>query len=282
MTRVAQGPLAWSGYINQVLDQAFGLERYPVSVVETAPLLSARLFPDDPLTWIHGEPLQGLDGILAPDPRHRKGWAIFFNSAVQSRRRIRFTLGHEFGHYLMHRTNHQQGFQCVDREMFATRRGNLRLEQEADIFSAHFLMPMEDFQRQIAPGEFTDLATLSLCADRYGVSLQAVIRQWLRYTTRQALLVLSRDGFILWSETSRSARRFRRFLRNHQAPVAIPATSLAACPGSIPYPREGTALPKGTWFPDTETVEMVVISRQYDCIISLLHLDVEDIGSGET
>ncbi|MBF0152898.1 MAG: ImmA/IrrE family metallo-endopeptidase [Magnetococcales bacterium] len=277
MKDTLRGPLAWSGWINQVLDQAFGLERYPVSVVETAPLLSTRLFPDDPLTLIHGQPLRDLDAILTPDPQRRKGWAIFFNSNAGSRRRIRFTLGHEFGHYLMHRHSHKQGFQCVDREQFPASRSNFRLEREADLFSAHFLMPMADFQRQVAPAEFADLATLSLCADRYGVSLQAMIRQWLRYTTRRALLVVSRGGLVLWSEASRGARRFARSLRNDRSPVEIPPTSLAAFPGSVTYPREGKFLPRGTWFSNTETIEMAVVSQQYDCVISLLHLDVDDV-----
>lgn len=265
--------MGWASFVNQVLDQAFGRERYPVSVVEVAQLLTPRLFPEDPVTVVEGAALEGVDGILTPDPRGRKGWGIFFNAAVPSRRRIRFTLGHELGHYLLHRKNHPRGFRCGDREASSPWGGLPRVEEEADLFSAHFLMPPEDFVRQTPPWEFTDLSMLSFCADRYGVSLQAAVRQWLRLTARRAVLVVSREGFILWSEASPAAHRSGRFFQSRRQAIEIPADSLAARPELTAYPREGVPLPRGTWFPDEETVEMAIYSEQYDFTLSLLELD---------
>ncbi|MBF0311616.1 MAG: ImmA/IrrE family metallo-endopeptidase, partial [Magnetococcales bacterium] len=238
MNVAPHGPLEWATYINRILDQAFGLERYPVSVVEVAMEVTPRLFPDDAVTAVQGVVLDGVDGILAPDPRGQKGWGIFFNSAVPNRRRIRFTLGHELGHYFLHRKNHPGGFRCGDRERPSPDRTS-RLEEDADIFSANFLMPPEDFIRQVPAEELTNLSMLSFCADRYGVSLQASVRQWLRLTTRRAVLVLSQDGFIVWSEASPAARRTGRFFQSRRQAIEVPTASLAANPELTTYPREG-------------------------------------------
>ncbi len=279
MREQLKGPMEWAFYINQVLDQAFGEERYPVSVVEVATMLTPKLFPQDPITEVKGAVLPGMDGMLVQDPRRRKGWGIFFNSTVPSRRRIRFTLGHELGHYFLHRQRHPRGFRCVTREMPSQWQEISWMEEEADTFSALFLMPPKDFSRQIPPDQLTDLSMISFCTDRYGVSLQAAVRQWLRLTTRRAVLVVSQDGFILWSESSPAAYRSGRFFRSHRQAIEIPAASLAAQPNLTAYPREGALLPKGTWFPNEEIVEMAVFSEQYDCTISLLQLDVGGVDS---
>lgn len=269
-----KGPLEWAGFINHILNTAFGMERFPVSVVEVAEMLTPKLFPEDPITLVHGTELEDVDGILVPDPRGKKGWGIFFNTAVPSRRRIRFTLGHEFGHYLMHRHRHPGGFRCGNREMPTSEKAS-RIEEEADSFSACFLIPPEDFRQHIAPEEFVDLSMLSFCADRYGVSLQATIRQWLRLTTRRALLAVSQDGKVLWSEASKALRQSG--LRLQQGGKVVPEHSLAAKPDLTNYPREGTPLPKGTWFQEEPALEMAVFSEQYRCTLSLLHLDIEEV-----
>ncbi len=271
------GPIEWAFYINQVLDQAFGEERYPVSVVEVATMLTPKLFPQDPITEVKGAVLPGMDGMLVRDPRRRKGWGIFFNTAVLSRRRIRFTLGHELGHYFLHRQRQPHGFRCVTREMPSQWQELSWMEEEADTFSALFLMPPKDFSRQVPPDQLTDLSMISFCADRYGVSLQAAVRHWLRITTRRAVLVVSRDGFILWSESSPAARRSGKVFRSHRQAIEIPTDSLAAQPNITNYPKEGALLPKGTWFPNEEIVEMAAFSEQYDYTLSLLHFDVWDV-----
>ncbi|MBF0214783.1 MAG: ImmA/IrrE family metallo-endopeptidase [Magnetococcales bacterium] len=268
-----KGPQEWAAFVNHVLETAFGEERFPVSIVDVATMLTPRLFPEDPISIVQGANLDGVDGILVPDPRQKKGWGIFFNSSVPSRRRIRFTLGHEFGHYLLHRHRHPDGFRCGDREISILEKTS-RIEEEADTFSANFLMPPADLQRQIAPEEFTNLSMLSFCADRYGVSLQAMIRQWLRITRRRAMLVVSRDGRILWSEASETMRQSGVRLQNSRV---VPEQSLAVNPDLTNYPREGIPLPTGSWFNEEETVEMMVASEQYHFTLSLLHLDLGDV-----
>src|SRR3546814_7564717 len=65
-------------------------------------------------------------------------------------------------------------------------------------------MPLDDFRRQIDAKVRVDLDIISHCADRYRVSLIAAVLRWLSYTQKRAVLVVSRDGFILWARSSRS------------------------------------------------------------------------------
>src|SRR5581483_377096 len=69
-----------------------------------------------------------------------------------------------------------------------------QVEHQANVFAANFLMPLDDFRRQIAPNAKVDLDMISHCADRYRVSLIAATLRWLSYTQKRAVLVVSRDG----------------------------------------------------------------------------------------
>jgi hypothetical protein len=59
------------------------------------------------------------------------------------------------------------------------------------------------------------------------------------YTARRAVLVVSRDGFILWSRASESALKTGVFFRTSGAPVEIPARSLAATQDQLVDGRTG-------------------------------------------
>ncbi|MGN7614176.1 ImmA/IrrE family metallo-endopeptidase [Magnetococcales bacterium HHB-1] len=265
-------PDDWANFVNMVFDRAFGAERYPISVVKSALEFTELKYPHDPITDVRGHDLAAIEGSLVRDPHNRKGWCIFYHSGVPSRRRIRFTLAHEFGHYLMHRHQHPGGFECKIGE-FGRHMGDLfQQEREADLFAAHFLMPQYDFKEQISPWEETDLNALSCCADRYGVSMTAAIRQWLRYTQIKAVLVLSSEGFIEWAEASLPAQKAGTHFpkTNVSPPLEVPEGALALTPEKTNYPKEGIPLEKGTWFPEHDVWEMVIVSLRYESVLSLL------------
>ncbi len=270
------GPVEWAHFINLALNQAFGPERFPMSVVETAKMFTASKFPHDPIAIVEGHELPGLEGTLVPNPQGNGEWAIYFDISNSTKRRARFTLAHEFGHYLLHRHRYPRGFQCSLEEIPLHDRQMARLEQEADLFAAHFLMPLDDFQKQIAPSEFTDMNMLGCAADRYGVSLTAAIRQWLRYTQQRAVLAVSQDGFIQWSEASVTAKRSgAHFPTVHKEPIEVPAESLAAKRDITNYPKDGVPMPSGSWFKEHEVLEMGIHSDQYEIVITLLMLDFD-------
>lgn len=128
--------------------------------------------------------------------------------------------------------------------------------------------------QQIAEGDKVDLDMISHCADRYRVSLIAAVLRWLQYTSRRAVLVVSRDGFILWSRASGPALRTGAFFRTSGAPVAIPAASLASRQDMIVDGRAGVQLPAGVWFPEPVR-EMTIFAEQYDFAVTLLLLENE-------
>ncbi len=71
---------------------------------------SRQRFPEDPIVSVLGDDLPDFDGALLKAKMGRKGWGIIYNDAIASRGRINFTLAHEFGHYLLHRSRPPQRF----------------------------------------------------------------------------------------------------------------------------------------------------------------------------
>lgn len=266
-------PHRWGNEISIILSTALGADRFPVDVKEVAREISKHKFPDDPITMIRGDALPGFEGALVPAPPGKKGWGIVYSSAIRSTGRINFTLGHEFGHYLLHRLAYPKGFQCSSEDMANWESTYGQLEQQANVFAAALLMPLDDFRKQINDRCRPSLDDLGGCADRYEVSLIAATLQWLRYTKRRALLVISRDGFILWARSSERALKSGLYYKTrNRPPVEIPASSLAAQRGQLAGHAGEAAHDRGVWL-NEPCKEYVLFSDQYDFTISLLHFD---------
>ena len=63
--------------------------------------------------------------------------------------------------------------------------------------------------------------------ERYRVSLIAAVLRWLSYTGKRAILVVSRDGLVLWVRSSEPAWRTSAFFKTSVAgPIEVPATAL--------------------------------------------------------
>ena len=135
-------------------------------------------------------------------------------------------------------------------------------------------MPFDDFRRQIPEREKVNLDMISHCANRYRVSLIAATLRWLQYTQRRAVLVVSRDGFILWSRSSQAALETGAFFRTSGPPIAIPAASLASRQDMIVDGRAGVELLAGVWFAEPVR-EMTIFAEQYDFAVTLLLLENE-------
>jgi len=265
-------PERWAIDISLVLNAALGKDRFPVDVALVAKEYSAQRYPDDPVSLVVGRSLPHVDGALCRAPTGKKGWGIFYNSAIASEGRINFTLGHEFGHYLIHRLAYPDGIQCGEQDVVRWDSEYARIEREANVFSAALLMPLDDFRQQMPEGDKVDLDMISHCADRYRVSLIAAVMRWLQYTARRAVLVVSRDGFILWSRASKPALRTGAFFRTSGPPIAIPADSLAGRQDMIVDGRSGVELPAGIWFAEP-VCEMTIFAEQHDFAVTLLLLE---------
>ncbi|WP_136661630.1 ImmA/IrrE family metallo-endopeptidase [Nitratireductor sp. XY-223] len=264
-------PARWANDITVILKTVFGAERFPVRVKDVAREISSQKFPDDPITLIKGDSLPRFEGALVPAPLGKKGWGIIYNSDISSTGRINFTLAHEFGHYLLHRVDHPQGIQCSSEDMASWESEYGQLEHQANVFAANLLMPFDDFRSQIDAKAIPDIDQIGACADRYEVSLIAATLRWLQYTQRRSMLVISRDGFILWARSSEPALKTGLYFRTrNQPPIEISSSSLAAQRGEIDGHSGRAEHDPGIWLNEPCT-EQVLFSDQYDFTISLLH-----------
>ena len=105
-----------------------------------------------------------LSGYI--EKRH-DGWVIGINK-YQTPRRQRFTLAHEFGHFLFDKTGFEAG-RHTDSIMLRSEDIN-SVEQRANEFAAELLMPKEQFQAKVAAG-IRDVAEL---AEHFDVSMAAI------------------------------------------------------------------------------------------------------------
>lgn len=260
----------WAADIRCILRQVLAHEALPVDVAAVAMELSRQWYTDDPVSAVTGARLPGFDGALIPDPARRKGWLILYNDRIESLGRIAFTLAHEFGHYLQHRARSPEGFHCKGEDFVRWDPAYRRLESEANVFAASLLMPLDDFRAQLPARDAVDLEILGACADRYGVSLIAAALRWLEYTARRAVLVLSREGFVLWARASEAAFGSGLFIKTAgRPPVEVPQESLAAHAALASRERLSASHPEGVWFAE-ECREFVLPSERYDFAISLL------------
>jgi IrrE N-terminal-like domain len=267
-------PDRWAIDISVLLNAAFGPEHFPIKVPFLAKEYSAQKFSDDPITLVAGETLRNFDGALYRAPATKKGWGIIYNSGIRSAGRINFTLAHEFGHYLVHRHAYPNGIRCGEQDVVRWDSEYGQIEHQANVFAANLLMPLDDYRRQIDAQTKVDLNMLSHVADRYDVSLIAAILRWLQYTARRAVLVVSRDDYILWSRASDAALKTGAFFKTSQGPIEVPPTSLVAKKDLLLDGHVGINMGPGTWFRE-EAREMTVFAEQYDFVITLLLLSNE-------
>jgi hypothetical protein len=271
MTDETLSPERWAFKLTHILNAVWGEDRFPVDVKAVAKEISGQLFPDDPVSVVKGDSLPGFDGALYKAPPGKKGWGIFFNSDITSPGRINFTLGHEFGHYLLHRLTYPDGIECKQGDIVRWESEYGQVEHQANVFAANLLMPLDDFRRNIGDLDKPDLDDLGECASRYEVSLIAAALRWVQYTRRRACLVLSRDDFVLWARSSDRAFRTGLYIKTTgRPPVSVPPSALACRQHELVGGRGSTRHAPGVWFSE-ECGELVLYSDQYDFTISLLH-----------
>lgn len=272
--------------LSRVLRAVLGEERFPVDVGALAFEVSRQ--QPDPIERIEKLALDGFDGMLRPHPS-RHAWQILYAEQPRYPGRERFTLAHEFGHYLLHRKDLLGGndgtgpatdgdvYRCLPLQMDRWKAEEGRREEEADTFACHLLMPFDDYRAQVGRMEMSG-ALLTHVTDRYGVSLTAAARRWIEFTDSRSALIVARDGFALWGRASKAAYQTGIFVRSG---MEIPESSLAGMGrgGPLAVTDRPTALRSGIWTfsRGSEPVkELTVISERLG--VSLTILQFEQVG----
>lgn len=265
-------PMAEANRISSMLNAVLGKERFPVKVDELAVEYSRQCFPDSPIDKVEGADLEDFDGLLKAK-KDRSKWLILYNSAVSSEGRKRFTIAHEFGHYILHR--HQQDlFECGDDDIETGDNNERDIEAEADLFASTLLMPLDDFRRQV-DGQPISFDLLGHCADRYGVSLTAAALRWTEIAPNRAILVARRDDHMLWAKSNKAAFRSGAYFATRKNTIELPHDALAHSYNAfdIADTRTGRAQ---SWFArepaSMPITEMTRVAGQYDYTLTLLLL----------
>lgn len=256
-------PCAWAN----LLVKMWGA-RFPVDVQAIATEYSTRF--SDKILSIKAADIESFEGALMPLPK-KGGWAILYNPTIPSKGRVNFTLGHEFGHYLVHRLAYPAGFECGESDVLgeAAAAARKRLEQEADQFASYLLMPLDDFRAQIGRDPMS-LDLLRHCADRYDVSLTAAALKWLESTSLCAAVVVATNGHIVWCRRSGAAKRARIFFPSG---MELPKASIAAQGRPLIIDDKGVTLPARVWHSYRGAREMTIFADRYEMTISLLIFD---------
>lgn len=269
-------PIAEANRISSMLNTVLGLERFPVNVDELAREYSKHCFAKSPVDKVEGADLDSIDGMLIAN-RDRSKWMILYNSAVTSDGRKRFTIAHEFGHYLLHR--HQQDqFECGSDVIEAGDTSGRDIESEADQFASTLLMPLDDFRRQV-DGQSVNFELLGYCADRYGVSLTAAALRWIEIAPKRAVLVASRDDHMLWAKSNDAAFKSGAYFATRKNTIELPYDALAYSNNAWTTCQQQTTRAQ-IWFPrepaNMPVTEMTKITEQYDYTLTLLLLPDAD------
>lgn len=253
-------PVAWAAFLGKIWG-----DRFPVDIKAMAMEYSSRYA--DPIKAIKAAPVDNFEGALCPIP-NRGNWAILYNPNMTSAGRINFTLAHEFGHYLVHRHRNPAGFECGEQQLVGLDRDAARkaMEQEADQFASHILMPTQDFDLQTKRADFT-LDVLAHCVDRYDVSRTAAALKWIDRTTECAIVIAATNGFILWCW--RSARARQRGLWFDQG-YELPLDSWAVSPATTAVDVYGIRHHEGVWHDQEPVREMAIFAPRHEMTISIL------------
>lgn len=172
--------------------------------------------------------IDSCEGMLVRNPKDAAEWGIFYNGKASPERR-RFTIAHELGHFILHRSQ-RPSFSC-DKESVYSGADTLRtIEREADDFASNLLMP-GDLLREWISDQQIDLHVLSAIAQRFEVSFEALCIRFIKFTPQRAILVYWDNGFVKYEWRSSSAVRTRARIRRNGAPAEPPPGTLAADAG---------------------------------------------------
>lgn len=241
-------------------------QSFPVDVKQVALEVTKTRF-SDPITLIKGHSISGIDGMLS-QRKLKGGWCISYDETVTVPGRTNFTLGHELGHYLLHRQS-RDDFRCGQVDMLDYDSAeSKKLESEANKFASYLLMPANDFRDQIN-GQVITLDLLSHCANRYGASFTATALKWLEFTNQAALVAVARDDFICWSYPSKLARSRGAYL-SPGTPVPQPSLDRLNNAGGTNRQNQGCRVQSGVWHSEMEAEESVILSDHFDLAIFLV------------
>ncbi len=221
-------PIAWAGrlsMIHKTFCVAHAIDRFPLDTSTLVHEYSKQFFPNEPITKVQGENFgDQFEGALVPND-DKNEWLVIYNQATKNAGRINFTIAHEFGHYLLHRQDIVMRKQCTRHDMSSWYSNDSNIEIEANTFAARFLMPTEDFFKQIHSQEIS-LSLIQQLANRYQVSLNALVLRLINIIKQPAMVVSTVDGYINWAWSNDRLMKLGVYYPARQKTIEPPSKSL--------------------------------------------------------
>lgn len=124
--------------------------------------------------------------------------AIVYNEKIREDGRKNFSIGHELGHFSLHKDRKE--IRCSLADLTDIQPHPQNIEQEANQFAAHLLMPADDFRRQ------TDrkppvLRTITALKGRYATTITATAIRFLELSRKPLAVIRVSGGRISgWSK----------------------------------------------------------------------------------
>ncbi len=143
----------------------------------------------------------GFEGGLVTDDVRSFG-GILIRKGMERKRR-RFTIGHELGHFLspFHKPIRPGQFLCASGDMVSWPEADLsraaRMEAEANQFAALLLMPPPHLRKFIQRAGDPDLKHVLAIHEAYDVSKDAAARAYAQYHEQKLAIAVIKDGVLL-------------------------------------------------------------------------------------
>ena len=216
-------PEGWAHLINRAIWAWGGLSAYPLDMHAVVRQFASAYVPTVKLDIVL-ENLDSLEGamILARDERSA---TILLNDSQRYESRRNFTLAHEFGHFLCHRSVARQ-LRCLPDDIGRPHPLSGVAEGEANTFASQILLPPQ-LVRAAAERPFK-FANIRQLTEQTGASLQASAITCVNLTGRLAGFAVVRDGFVRWGRASAKGLSGGLFFKSA---MQVPDGSIAAFEG---------------------------------------------------
>ncbi len=160
------------------------------------PVYLDSIVEDNELSMSYGDYGEAFEGLI----EHRSGWFhIYINTARNQfgSPRMRFTLGHELGHFFIDEHRNALASGKPPHPSFPNRPSDNPAEQEANLFSSHLLMPTKQYKASIKTVK-SGLQAVRDIASTFQVSVQCTALRYVVGSGRPCAVIMFRNGAKPW------------------------------------------------------------------------------------
>lgn len=215
------------------------------------------------------EPLSGCDARLVRDAKG-EGFARI-SDGIKEAGRVRFTLAHELGHFMLH-VGKSQTRACTSGDMSDYRRSPMEIE--ANVFAGEILMPRSHF-KGLAERTGPSFEEIGLLAEKFNVSLTAAILRYIDLgpIDEMTLVYIGPDRRVKWSKGREGNWGFWV-----EPGMEVSKRSMAFGAFEASDSVDETSVDADAWFRKTyglEVREQCLFMPEYGSVLSMLVIERE-------